>query len=289
MIRYIDYSAEEVQEDCFFQKIALVAHNCYQVTGKTADDIFVRRLIENRHLAMTEHYVFHFWLDDKVTAAILNLQNPYLLFSKLDDGYLLTCSIRPLLENDREVVLAPVIAALPPDIKGLFPAAEECSYVRLLKDIADLGLSKEETERHIFVSIKLVTDRGVSHEIVRHRPCSFAQESTRYCNYSKDKFLSSLAIMRPVDYERYQEIYDQYFQQAEDGYFALIRSGATPDVARSLLPNALKTSIIVTASLSEWRHIFALRLAPTAHRDMRLTMRAALEIFHERGYFLEQA
>lgn len=287
MIHYVDYSAEEIREDNFYKKVATVAHNCYQVVGKTRDEIFVRRLIENCHLAMTEHYLFHFAVSATAGRRLIDLNHHYLEISALDDGrYLVTCSIRPLLEATGDVLvsLAPLVAALPEEIRALFGAVEPAPGAVLLSEDEACALAGSDAERHRFISIRFITDRGVSHELVRHRPCSFAQESTRYCNYSKEKFSSSLAVMRPVDYDAHREIYDRYFQEAENGYFALLESGVTPDVARALLPNALKTSIIVTASISEWRHIFELRLAPAAHRDMRFTMENARAIFCERSY-----
>ena len=115
---------------------------------------------------------------------------------------------------------------------------------------------------HSSLSVKFVVDRGVSHELVRHRIASFAQESTRYCNYSKDKFGNEITVIKPCfldeDTENYR-IWKSSCEAAEKAYFAMLDNDATPQEARSVLPNSLKTEICMTANLREWRHFFKLR------------------------------
>ena len=127
---------------------------------------------------------------------------------------------------------------------------------------------------HCSLSVKFICDRGVSHEIVRHRLANFAQESTRFCNYSRDKFGNEITVIEPCFYntEDRQEEFNQWVNQmlsAERAYFNLIKSGSSPQEARSVLPNSLKTEIIMTANLREWRHFFKLRTAKEAHIQMR--------------------
>ena len=128
---------------------------------------------------------------------------------------------------------------------------------------------------HISLSIRFITDRGVSHELVRHRLASFSQESTRYCNYSKDKFGNECTFIKPSGFLRDDMTYgiwtDAMFA-AEAYYFDLLASGATPQEARSVLPNSLKTEIVVTTNLREWRLILNQRTSPQAHPDMRELM-----------------
>ena len=105
------------------------------------------------------------------------------------------------------------------------------------------------------------TDRGISHELVRHRPCSFAQESTRYCNYSKDKFGNEITVIAPLFEEgsiKY-EVWEEDMKHAEKSYFRLLEMGATPQEARGVLPTELKTDIWVGAFEDEWQHIINLR------------------------------
>ena len=127
---------------------------------------------------------------------------------------------------------------------------------------------------HAHLSVRFVCDRGVSHELVRHRLAAFAQESTRYCNYSKDKFGNELTVIKPYFFEdsaRYS-IWEDAMKSAERAYFDLLKTGASPQEARTVLPNSLKTEIVVTADITEWRHIFEVRCASAAHPQMREIM-----------------
>ena len=125
---------------------------------------------------------------------------------------------------------------------------------------------------HQSVSVRFICDRGVSHEIVRHRLASYTQESTRYCNYTKGKFGSEITVIEPCfwsqDDEKYK-VWRQTIEQIETAYNRLIELGATPQEARSILPNSLKTEIVVTMNLREWRHFFTMRTSPAAHPQMR--------------------
>ena len=142
--------------------------------------------------------------------------------------------------------------------------------------IARLVDSKHESVlEHGSISVHFVCDRGVSHELVRHRIASYSQESTRYCNYSKDKFDKEITVVAPgffsvlpISYEYWKHA----CERAEDAYFCLLECGCTPQEARSVLPNSLKTELVVTANPREWLHIFRLRTAKEAHPQMREIM-----------------
>ena len=128
---------------------------------------------------------------------------------------------------------------------------------------------------HSQLSVKFICDRGVTHEMVRHRLCSFAQESTRYCNYSGDKFGNELTFIEPFffkDNPTYYSFWKDACQKCEDVYMYLISQGVPPQEARSVLPNSLKTEIVVTANYREWRTIFKLRCAKDAHPQIREVM-----------------
>lgn len=130
----------------------------------------------------------------------------------------------------------------------------------------------ESVIEHEKVSVRIICDRGVTHEIVRHRMASYSQESTRYCNYAKDKFGNELTFIKPCFWEEGSEEYQrwaQMMQKIEDTYNEMVAMGAKPQEARSILPNSLKTEIIVTMDLREWRHFFKLRTAERAHPQMR--------------------
>ena len=119
---------------------------------------------------------------------------------------------------------------------------------------------------HASMTVRFTVDRGVSHELVRHRIASFAQESTRYCDYSKGKFNHELTFISPFFFEDNPVQWLDWaktMRQAEESYFNLLEEGATPEQARSVLPNSIKTEIIITANMREWRNIFKLRAAGT--------------------------
>ena len=140
----------------------------------------------------------------------------------------------------------------------------------------------ESVIEHGSITVKFICDRGVTHEIVRHRIASYSQESTRYCNYTNEKFGSELTFIKPCfwaeDDPNYR-IWEEQMRQAEQAYNALIAAGASPQEARSVLPNSLKTEIVVTMNLREWRHFFRLRTAPAAHPQMREMAELLLEAF----------
>lgn len=115
---------------------------------------------------------------------------------------------------------------------------------------------------HYSFTVKFICDRGVSHELVRHRIASFAQESSRYCCYAKDKFGKELTFINPCFWEPNSDNYARWFHEmneAEKTYLAMIESGATPEQARDILPMSIKTEIVMTANLRAWRHFFKLR------------------------------
>ena len=143
------------------------------------------------------------------------------------------------------------------------PTIEE--DIRTYRNLISKG--HEAMLEHAVISAKIITDRGVTHELVRHRIASFAQESTRYCNYSKGKFNNEITVIEPCFWSdgtdpyrgtKYKAWYDSCLA-AEKAYLCLIEFGATAQEARSVLPNSLKTEIVVTMNLREWRHFFRLR------------------------------
>lgn len=137
----------------------------------------------------------------------------------------------------------------------------------------------EAVMEHASLSIKFVCDRGVSHEIVRHRLAAYCQESTRYCNYAKDSFGSEITVIEPCYLDAQGlSIWRRVCETAETAYFDLLDWGCSPQQARAVLPNSLKTELYMTADLREWRHFFKLRTSSAAHPQMR---EVALMALHE--------
>lgn len=131
----------------------------------------------------------------------------------------------------------------------------------------------ESVIEHYSITVKFITNRGISHELVRHRIASYSQESTRYCNYTKDRFRNELTFISPSFFnvkgmEKEKNMWIKTNSLIEKNYINMIRFGATAQEARDILPNCIKTEIIVTANLREWRHILKLRTSPKAHPQM---------------------
>jgi len=139
---------------------------------------------------------------------------------------------------------------------------------------------------HVTATVRIICDRGVSHELVRHRiGIAFSQASTRYCNYSKYKFGHEITVIRPMWWDttsiEYQ-LWENSMAVAEYAYMTMLEHNSTPQQARSVLPNSLATEIVVTANMREWRHIFALRCDTAAHPQMRQIMIPIMQEFHKR-------
>lgn len=164
------------------------------------------------------------------------------------------------------------------------------SAERFIASILNRG--HESVIEHESVSVKVICDRGVTHEIVRHRVASYSQESTRYCNYAKDKFQNQISVTDlsagfrydlndPADSRKYQ-IWREAMESAEKYYFQMIEAGASPQEARSILPNSLKSELVMTMNLREWRHFLKLRLSSAAHPQIREIAAMILHEFQEK-------
>ena len=225
----------------------------------TAED-FVNMLIKSGHGAMLEHGTVYMQIDsfldipedDKLDKKVHQYDSN--CFTKVNSMYIgqgcwrsyITTNLRVLVENNW---------------------------------LDDLKYVCKPTEYHAKkVTAKFICDRGVSHEIVRHRGLygmSYAQESTRYCNYSKSKFNNELTFIEPSwefpssDIVNTKERFEATLKEVEANYMELITLGFKPQEARAVLPNALKTEIVVTAFIDDWKHFFELRCSNAAHPDIR--------------------
>ena len=273
--------------DDIYKQIEIAGRTCYKSEDKitpTSAKEFVDRMIKSGHGAMLEHGTVY--LDIPNSAGNYNLvpffaSNPYskVVIKPLDDRVhnYITTNFRVIVENFAEEYI--------PDV---------------------LQYICEPTEFHEKrISVRWTCDRGVSHEFVRHRVFSFAQESTRYCNYSKDKFGNELTFIIPTwltlpesNYiycdGDWVDINKQVIQISEDEanahsflvtldcseyqYTQLINNGWKPQQARQILPNALKTELVMTGFESDWKHFFELRCDTAAHPDAR---KLALELYNK--------
>lgn len=283
-----------------YKQIEKAGRICYKSEDRITEDSakgFVDRMINSKHLSTLEHGTVYLKIDNRddvlykhyLEASTYYYDNPYskVETNKLESSHTpihyVTTNFRVLIENDR---------------------------------LSDLKYICEPTEYHEKrVTVHFVCDRGVSHEFVRHRVMSFAQESTRYCNYSKDKFGNELTFIIPEwcpeirensnkgwdPCSMYDKLYLQHLQSAEDSYFALLKqwdervpdkrykSGFrnnpwVPQQARVILPNSLKTELVVTGFVSDWEHFFALRCDNSAHPQARELAIPLKDEFIKKGY-----
>lgn len=189
-------------------------------------------------------------------------------------------SFEILAMEDAETILKRIEAAGRTCYKSedkITPVSAEAFVRRIIKS------GHHSVLEHVSATVRLTCDRGVSHEIVRHRLASYSQESTRYCNYGRGNGLVFIkpCFLKASDANRYS-LWESAMQAAEHAYNNLLACGATPQEARSVLPNSLKTEVVITANMREWRHIFKLRCDKAAHPQMRELMVPLLCEMNER-------
>lgn len=258
-----------------YRQIEMAGRTCYKSEDKiteTSAKEFVDKMVKSGHGAMLEHGTVYLRIPDvssdgqwvypakgkylgnkySVTKSRLEgiAQNPYSVFY-------VTTNYRVLVENNW---------------------------------LDDLQYICEPTEYHVKrVTVKFICDRGVSHEYVRHRVFSFAQESTRYCNYSKDKFGKECTFIEPCwfkedTYYATRKMYESTLTYAEKMYFSLLDMNWKPQQARAVLPNSLKTELIMTGTLTQWEGFFKLRDAGSAHPQAYELAHPLHEEFIKRGW-----
>lgn len=236
-----------------YKQIEIAGRTCYKSEDKITDtscEEFVQRMIDNGHTAMLEHGTVYMcvpvadWEEDAHEWEHMFPEGlPWV--SRDCDTYfhLITTNYRHIIEGNVGVET-------------------------MLKYLCEPVNGHEKR-----VSVRFTCDRGVSHELVRHRVFSFAQESTRYCNYSKGKFGGEITCIKPTWYDASSEAAQEYFKgslwYAEDAYLAFLENKYTPQQARQLLPTALKTEVVMTGFMGDWKKFLELRTAPNAHPDMQ--------------------
>ena len=159
------------------------------------------------------------------------------------------------------------------------------SSIKFINAIIKSG--HETILEHVSITVLMITNRGVTHELVRHRIASYSQESSRYCNYSKGKFGSELTFIKPcflIENSEEYKIWEESMSSSEKYYLKLIEKGCSAQESREVLPNSLKTEIVVTMNLREWRHFFKLRAIGTTgkpHPEMEKIALITLQMFKE--------
>ena len=283
-----DSAVKFVQGLCKRQHYAMIEHHWVHIMYRGLKEEFVKALdIFARHDCFTKGESYDLTKHMEITfAGNVFISAPLRVFFELIHEGVLDLNTDPIPSLIDEMLSAvtnqyPEIFPIKMSyrITRFFKAMDEETFCRNLYEDMASYCDEEQTDReimkHITHTVRFVCDRGVSHELVRHRPCSFAQESTRYCNYSQDKFGEEITVIKPLFFEQWDKDLDnkcetmsyglwaRSCEQAEKAYFNLLKEGATPQAARSVLPNSLKTEIIMTANETEWQHIVNLRAKGT--------------------------
>lgn len=310
-MKIIKPSFTELFNDNPQKHIEGIARTCYKSTDLITEDShkqFIKNLYDRKHWAMLEHYIFVYklnyieesgeysiFLKEIEQAKYINHSITYLnsTVNGNDERYIISFSARSLLDLLNHYVATNFImmknaitelieqVVLDYDCDELFgnrfkKVDRSAKFVKI-DDITKL--TPEEQWIHGWKSIKFICDRGVSHEIVRHRDASFAQESTRYCNYAKDKFGKEITVIKPCYLKDGSDnpnnemvawgVWKRAIENSEKSYFEMLDLGCNSQEARAVLPNSLKTEIIMTAHNYEWGHFFELRCDKAAHPQMR--------------------
>lgn len=276
-MKLIESKAEYIPQINLYKHMEVCGRIAYKSEDKITKDssrTFVNNMINAQHGAVLEHGTVYLIIPEEnqnTTDYEILIHNPYTKSILYNRDCYITTNYRVLLEN--KLLHMMMYDFLP-------------------------------TEHHIRrYTIKFTTDRGVSHELVRHRKFSFLQESTRYCNYTKGKFGNELTFIIPSWYNKFSGTCDEdgyrengttdmysdedfvnFLKDVEANYKAAITAGATPQEARQVLPNAIKTEIVMTGFVEDWIHFFNLRWKGTTgkpHPDMVILAKKALEEFEK--------
>lgn len=289
-MKFIDPNAEIIDIQNPLERIERIGRICYKSEDKIGPGTakkFVRMLIERKHYAMLEHAHVHYKVEAESLDILLNI--PGVIVSKLaGSNWLVTVSVSHLFNPKYEsicliwqmyVLFYNEYLAEDGDI----PTSIEFDDVQLLSD----ELLKAHRHEHGLVSICFTCDRGVSHELVRHR-CAVAQESTRYCNYASDKFGSEIRVVVPSTFADWDEssraCWTAATNASEQCYLAMIENGRKPQEARSVLNNSLATQVVLSMTPDRWEHFFDLRSSGTTgapHPDMKVVADIALEKYNK--------
>lgn len=294
-------------KDALLKHIERCGRVCYKSEDKIAEgsaEKFIGNIIKRGHEAVLEHGSLILRVDSDTWYATrgviknLEAETEFVSFLRFTDDhgrYIVSGNIRALRDYTkaycrefgeipdltRNVIMA--YRELFPDFVEIarYTVADPCTFTQPI-GVGDLITVNEHLHHH-YQTLLFTCDRGVSHELVRHRPSSFCQESTRYCNYSKDGFGNEITVIDPVFFDPTSPVYriwKRACEFAETAYFDLLNEGCTPQEARTVLPNSLKTELVMTAAMDEWRHVVKLRCDTAAHPQAREVMKLGLEALY---------
>lgn len=318
-----------IEENNPIKKIELIGRTCYKSEDKITDDScmkFLDSLISRSHYAMLEHANMTFEIRglNGMSSNILNL--PYVRYTCKNIQYedspehhellqYVTVSLSHIVKWSKSEYELDDLSNL---IFRMFEFCFKSKYcdlkvdgdpglcsatipdgttisVKILENVDEIAFVDEyDLDTHSFCTVKFVCDRGVSHELVRHR-CAIAQESTRYCNYTKEKFGQELMFIKPADFDNFnvwshgaRDAFTYCCETAEATYKRMINNfGMSPQQARAVLPNSLKTEVILTMPRWQWKHFINLRSIGTTgspHPDMKVVADMAHNLLKEKKF-----
>lgn len=291
---FVKHDVERIDAPSAIEKVELCGRLAYKSEDKITKDSavkFVSNIISSKHFSVLEHASIILCVDAYLYLIIKNIANEFISFSHVNNRYLVSGNIRGWLDllkdNPRHCdFIARLIIGADNSYSIFFNdfVKSKKKYYTKCSIISESELnSGEEYYIHARPSFRIITDRAISHMIVRHRKHSHIQESQRYCNYSKDKFDNSVKFCIPhwatsikegnpnrgIKHTEAEELLIESLQEAENKYFKLIDSGLKAEDARGVLPNDTKTEIIVTGNIKWWNHFLDLRLPNSAHPEIR--------------------
>lgn len=293
-MKIIEPYFEFIDEPDQMKKIEICGRVCYKSESKITDDsaeAFVKNLIRRGHESVLEHAAYIVICDDSDAGIFNRICNT---IERRNGGRVLlksTQTRRNIISGNvrawRDFMIECTGLRAFPKFLSLFDGVlfddvnpRQYWTPTRAKFIDRLELLADEYDAHFSETVKFVVDRGISHEIVRHRTASFSQESTRYCNYSGD----GITYIKPPFFDKMNmEDWEHEMDRIELLYNMLIENGAKPQEARTVLPNSTKTEIIMTANVECWKHFFDLRTAASAHPQMKQIAEPLKAAFIERG------
>ena len=297
----------EILEDLDQQSLAIRIEVCGRICYKSEDKItpesaepFIRNIIKHGHNSVTEMAVLTLKIlydTESMAIQFFNRMPKFLMVDRVEKKELLVTgsirAFRELYHSNPTVKMVKAIAEYlnrchPLFYEDLLPARGLLKQEGVLVEKVPLEqvelLPADLLAKHRHIAVLFVVNRAITHEIVRHRPVSYLQESQRYCRYSQDKFGSEVTFIKPMFFKDGSEEYglwEKAMQETEDIYLKLLES-SSPQAARTVLPNSCKTELITFANLLEWVHILKLRTSKGAEPSMREVMIPLLHRFQEK-------
>jgi len=284
---------KELDEQSLAVRIEVCGRLCYKSEDKITPESappFIKRILQHGHNSVAEMAVLTLKVEvdsESIASQLYGALPRYLQVDRLEKKVLLLSgsvrAFRELFLNHPTLKIVKGITSylaerhplffediLPK--RGIVPQQGVFVEKIPLSEVAELPV--ELMAKHRFIAVKFIVNRAVTHEMVRHRPCGFLQESQRYCRYSESKFDNQVTFVKPLFYDEGSaeyKVWEEAMVETEKLYLKLLES-SSPQAARTVLPNSCKTELIVYANLLQWLHMFKLRVSKGADPSMREVM-----------------